>query len=200
MVRSMPYNSFMTSCKWLALLLVVLCCGCVSGARVYQAPEVPTQNLLNSIPDELRYKPKNLAPGENGWFHIAKGFAETPRIEQSWISLFDASGANPGLLKDIARRDALESAFAKFDPYLDATAKCLEIERPGSFITSPLDNPVEVLKGLRVQLSVLLQRAAFRLATGDGERAASDYETCIKLLNQLSASGAPLDYVVIAVS
>ena len=197
---SMPYNAPMRWRNVLFLPVILLPLGCNGGSNAYVAPRVPLQTLLSSVPEELRYDPPSIAAEENGWVVLAKGYAETPRLRQDAVTLFEESGSHIKHSEESSRRAAFEKVFEEYAPYLDATEKHIAITRRAAIVTEPGDNSVDTMTGLRVQLSLFIRRAAFRLAVGDVEKAVGDYKTSVKLVGQFSSSGAPINYIVIASS
>lgn len=200
MIRGLPYNAVMRSRELLFLPLLLLPLGCGSGAAIYEAPQVPIQSLLSSVPDELRYEQPNVAPNENGWLILAKGFDKTPRLDQETMGILDRPGETLSGPKDLRRKEKIKAVFEKYDASMKATENALLENRVGVLRPLPGENSTKILSGLRVQLTLFTRRAALSLAAGNEERALRDYETSVKIVRQLSSAGAPMNYAVIATS
>lgn len=195
----MPYNASMRLRLYLLPLLLIVLVGC-KGGSVFNAPIVPAHTLLNSLPKELQYQEPGLLPDENGWLLIANVLSKTPRLEQTSLSKLEEHRSLLKLSSDAPERVDLEQIFEKFSPHLDAAKKCLDSGHRGSIVVEPGDGSVDILTGLRVQLTLRARRAALRLALGDVQNAVEDYKASLKLLKLLNSSGPPVNYAVIAAS
>ena len=173
---------------------------CRRNIAVINAPDVPIQALLQEVPDELHFDKTILAVEENGWITLALNYEKTPRLRQSTISMFEDYGKSLKLGKDPLKRAAFEQVFQKFETHLAVTERALSSHRPLVITAVPGSNTIDIVTGLRVQLSLFMRRAALSLATGNLGQAIHDYETAIAMVSSLGSPGAPLEFAIMSAS